>query len=101
MNARGMRNARDTGLEPLVELRAVVMRADPERLGHYDAHRVRRRLRDAYDPIRARFIEADGAPSGPAALAAFGLALRAAPADRPAQSPLALTMSNGRITRRG
>ncbi|AKG42162.1 acetyltransferase, GNAT family [Streptomyces xiamenensis] len=33
---------------PIAALRAVVMRADLERLGRYDEHRVRQRLRDGF-----------------------------------------------------
>ncbi|MFR9723137.1 N-acetyltransferase family protein [Streptomyces sp. MS19] len=37
-------------MEAIAELRATVLRADLERLGRYDGHRVRQRLRDAFDP---------------------------------------------------
>ena len=52
-----LRPATPTDLEDLVELRAVVMRADLERLGRYDAHRVRQRLRDSFFPEHTRIIE--------------------------------------------
>ncbi|GAA2263712.1 GNAT family N-acetyltransferase [Streptomyces atrovirens] len=37
-------------VEVIAELRATVMRADLERLGRYDEHRVRQRLRDSFSP---------------------------------------------------
>lgn len=52
----------------LVELRAGVMRADLERLGRYDPERVRRRLRDAYDPTVTRVLVVDGRDVGSIAL---------------------------------
>ncbi|MGW0705762.1 GNAT family N-acetyltransferase [Streptomyces sp. NPDC002643] len=63
-----LRQARPTDIEPLVELRAVVMRPDLERLGRYDSHRVRQRLRDAYDPAHTWIIEVDTALAGCVAL---------------------------------
>ncbi|MFD9540576.1 GNAT family N-acetyltransferase [Streptomyces sp. NPDC060022] len=55
-------------IETIVELRAAVMRPDLERLGRYDEHRVRQRLRDAYDPEHTSVVEADGAFAGCVAL---------------------------------
>ncbi|MFD7156315.1 GNAT family N-acetyltransferase [Kribbella sp. NPDC059898] len=59
-----LRPATAADLDGLVELRAVVMRPDLERLGRYDEHRVRQRLRDAYAPEYTRIIEVDGAFAG-------------------------------------
>ncbi|MFI7006816.1 GNAT family N-acetyltransferase [Streptomyces sp. NPDC050145] len=63
-----LRAATADDLEPLVELRAVVMRADLERLGRFDAHRVRQRLRDAYAPEHTWVIEVGGKLAGCVAL---------------------------------
>jgi GNAT superfamily N-acetyltransferase len=59
-----LRPATANDLEELVELRAVAMRPDLERLGRYDDHRVRQRLRDAYAPEHTRIIEVDGEFAG-------------------------------------
>ncbi|WP_327205491.1 MULTISPECIES: GNAT family N-acetyltransferase [unclassified Rathayibacter] len=48
----------------IAELRAVVMRPDLERLGRYDAQRVRRRFLDGYRPEHTRIIELDGEAVG-------------------------------------
>jgi GNAT superfamily N-acetyltransferase len=53
-----LRPATPDDVEPVAELRAVVMRADLERLGRYDPDRVRRRLRDAFVAEHTRIIEA-------------------------------------------
>ncbi|WP_329584919.1 GNAT family N-acetyltransferase [Kitasatospora sp. NBC_01250] len=63
-----LRPATADDLEPLVELRAVVMRADLERLGRYDPERVRQRLRDAYQPEHTSVVLAAGAFAGCVAL---------------------------------
>lgn len=55
-------------LEPIVELRAAVMRPDLERLGRYDEHRVRQRLRDAFVPEHTSVVESEGAFAGCVAL---------------------------------
>ncbi|MET7369536.1 GNAT family N-acetyltransferase [Streptomyces sp. NPDC005566] len=55
-------------LEPIVELRAAVMRPDLERLGRYDEHRVRQRLRDAYVPGHTSVVLAQEAFAGCVAL---------------------------------
>ncbi|QYX79366.1 GNAT family N-acetyltransferase [Streptomyces akebiae] len=52
-----IRPASATDVEPVAELRAVVMRPDLERLGRYDPDRVRRRFRDAFDPAHTWIIE--------------------------------------------
>lgn len=59
-----LRPATVDDLEGLADLRAVVMRPDLERLGRYDPHRVRQRLRDAYEPTYTRIIEIDGELAG-------------------------------------
>ncbi|GAA1147865.1 GNAT family N-acetyltransferase [Kribbella jejuensis] len=59
-----LRPATPADVEPLAELRAVVMRADLERLGRYDEHRVRQRLRDGFAPTHTRIIEVDGELAG-------------------------------------
>lgn len=51
-------------VEAVAEVRAVAMRADLERLGRYDEHRVRQRLRDGFVPAHTRIIELDGALAG-------------------------------------
>lgn len=43
-----LRSAAASDIETIAELRATVMRADLERLGRYDAHRVRQRLRNSF-----------------------------------------------------
>ncbi|MFI1519748.1 GNAT family N-acetyltransferase [Kitasatospora cineracea] len=55
-----LRPATAADLEPLAELRAAAMRPDLERLGRYDEHRVRQRLRDAYRPEHTSIIDAPG-----------------------------------------
>lgn len=55
----------------MAELRAVVMRPDLERLGRYDEHRVRQRLRDSYVPEHTSVVEADGAFAGCVTLRPF------------------------------
>ncbi|TCC11421.1 GNAT family N-acetyltransferase [Kribbella soli] len=59
-----LRPATANDLEELVELRAAAMRPDLERLGRYDDHRVRQRLRDGYAPEHTRIIEVDGEFAG-------------------------------------
>ncbi|SNX56072.1 N-acetylglutamate synthase-like GNAT family acetyltransferase [Streptomyces sp. TLI_55] len=63
-----LRAASMADLEEIVEIRAVAMRADLERLGRYDEHRVRQRLRDAYQPEHTSAIEVAGALVGCVAL---------------------------------
>ncbi|MGW8981063.1 hypothetical protein ACWGQ9_00195 [Streptomyces parvus] len=59
-----LRQALPEDVEPIAELRAVVMRPDLERLGRYDEHRVRQRLRDAYAPEHTSVVEAAGSFAG-------------------------------------
>jgi GNAT superfamily N-acetyltransferase len=63
-----IRPATAADLEPVAELRAEVMRPDLERLGRYDDHRVRQRLRDAFDPTHTSVIEVSGTFAGCVAL---------------------------------
>ncbi|WP_327345185.1 GNAT family N-acetyltransferase [Streptomyces europaeiscabiei] len=63
-----IRPALATDVEPIAELRAVVMRPDLERLGRYDPHRVRRRFRDSFDPAHTWIIEVGGSFAGCVAL---------------------------------
>lgn len=51
-------------VEPLAELRAEVMRADLERLGRWDEHRVRQRWRDSYDLEHTFAVTVDGDLAG-------------------------------------
>ncbi|MFF3307390.1 GNAT family N-acetyltransferase [Streptomyces sp. NPDC002952] len=63
-----MRAATAADIEPVAELRAVVMRADLERLGRYDERRVRQRLRANFEPAHTWVIEVGGAFAGCVAL---------------------------------
>lgn len=54
-----LRSAVAADVEVIAELRATVMRADLERLGRYDEHRVRQRLRDSFSPHHTSIIEVD------------------------------------------
>ncbi|MCP2363219.1 GNAT superfamily N-acetyltransferase [Nonomuraea thailandensis] len=63
-----LRPALAEDVETVAELRAVVLRADLERLGRYDEHRVRQRFRDAFEPAHAWMIEVGGAFAGCVAL---------------------------------
>ncbi|MEU1541295.1 GNAT family N-acetyltransferase [Actinacidiphila glaucinigra] len=63
-----LRPAAATDVEAVAELRAVVLRADLERLGRYDPHRVRQRLRDAFAPEHTWVVDVDGAFAGCVAL---------------------------------
>lgn len=59
-----LRSAEPADVEAIAELRAVVMRPDLERLGRFDEHRVRQRLRDGFSPQHTSVIVADGAFAG-------------------------------------
>ncbi|NRQ31504.1 GNAT family N-acetyltransferase [Nonomuraea sp. NN258] len=63
-----LRPASAADLDPMLELRAVVMRPDLERLGRYDEHRVRQRMREAYEPRHTWVIEVGGDFAGCVAL---------------------------------
>lgn len=55
-----LRSAEQADVEVIAELRATVMRPDLERLGRFDEHRVRRRLRDSFSPGHTSVVMADG-----------------------------------------
>ncbi|WP_326767218.1 GNAT family N-acetyltransferase [Streptomyces sp. NBC_01591] len=59
-----LRPARPEDVEAIAELRATVMRPDLERLGRYDEHRVRQRLRDVYAPEHSSLVVVDGEFAG-------------------------------------
>ncbi|MFE1443479.1 GNAT family N-acetyltransferase [Streptomyces sp. NPDC058739] len=63
-----IRQATAADVEPVAELRAVVMRPDLARLGRYDDRRVRQRLRDAFEPAHTWVIEVAGVFAGCVAL---------------------------------
>ncbi|MER7565917.1 GNAT family N-acetyltransferase [Streptomyces sp. NPDC097941] len=63
-----LRPAHPADVEPIAELRAVVMRPDLERLGRFDEHRVRQRFRDAFDERHMSVILAEGRFAGCVAL---------------------------------
>jgi GNAT superfamily N-acetyltransferase len=54
-----LRSTAPPDVEVIAELRATVMRADLERLGRFDEHRVRQRLRDSLSPQYTSIIEID------------------------------------------
>ncbi|QDZ15481.1 GNAT family N-acetyltransferase [Humibacter ginsenosidimutans] len=59
-----LRSSTPDDLEWLVELRALVLRSDLERLGRFDPVRVRQRMRDAFRPQQTRVIVVDGRDVG-------------------------------------
>jgi GNAT superfamily N-acetyltransferase len=63
-----LRPATPDDVEPIAELRAVVMRPDLERLGRFDEQRVRQRFRDAFVAEHLSVIEAEGRFAGCVAL---------------------------------
>ncbi|MEU8423000.1 GNAT family N-acetyltransferase [Micromonospora sp. NPDC048835] len=63
-----LRPASMADVEAVAELRAVVLRADLERLGRYDAQRVRQRLRDGFAPAYTWVVEVGGGLAGCVAL---------------------------------
>ncbi|MFI6080062.1 GNAT family N-acetyltransferase [Streptomyces sp. NPDC051217] len=54
-----LRSAAAADIEAVAELRATVMRADLERLGRYDEHRVRQRLRDSFSTRHTSIVMID------------------------------------------
>lgn len=63
-----LRPADPSDVEAITELRAVVLRADLERLGRYDRDRVRQRLRDGFQPEHTSIVLVAGAFTGCVAL---------------------------------
>ncbi|MFJ9104697.1 GNAT family N-acetyltransferase [Streptomyces sp. NPDC102405] len=63
-----LRAATPADTEVIVELRAVVLRPDLERLGRFDEHRVRQRFRDAFVERHMSIIMAEGRFAGCVAL---------------------------------
>ena len=63
-----LRPATPADVEPIAELRAVVMRPDLERLGRFDERRVRQRFRDAFVAEHLSVIEVEGRFAGCVAL---------------------------------
>ncbi|MER6363300.1 GNAT family N-acetyltransferase [Kitasatospora sp. NPDC001527] len=59
-----LRPGRLADVEPIAELRAEVMRPDLVRLGRYDEHRVRRRLRDTFSTRYTSVVEVGGVLAG-------------------------------------
>jgi GNAT superfamily N-acetyltransferase len=59
-----LRPAGTGDVEALAQLRATVLRADLQRLGRYDEHRVRQRMRDTFAPGYTSIIVIDGEPAG-------------------------------------
>ncbi|MFI1395920.1 GNAT family N-acetyltransferase [Streptomyces sp. NPDC020681] len=59
-----LRSAVPADVEAIAELRATVMRPDLERLGRFDEHRVRQRLRDSFSPRHTSVVVAGGAFAG-------------------------------------
>ncbi|WP_430377754.1 N-acetyltransferase family protein [Streptomyces sp. B1-3] len=55
-----LRPATPDDVEPIAELRAVVLRPDLERLGRFDERRVRQRFRDAFVAAQLSVIEIEG-----------------------------------------
>jgi GNAT superfamily N-acetyltransferase len=60
----GLRDSVAGDIDWLVELRAVVLRSDLERLGRFDEVRVRDRMRAAFQPRWTRIIVCDGEDAG-------------------------------------
>ncbi|MFF7950550.1 GNAT family N-acetyltransferase [Streptomyces griseorubiginosus] len=63
-----LRPATPDDVEPIAELRAVVLRPDLERLGRFDERRVRQRFRDAFVAAHLSVIEIEGRLVGCVAL---------------------------------
>ncbi|MDX3072787.1 GNAT family N-acetyltransferase [Streptomyces sp. MI02-7b] len=59
-----LRSATAADVEVIAELRATVMRGDLERLGRYDEHRVRQRLRDSFSTRHTSIVMVDDALAG-------------------------------------
>ncbi|MEV6965214.1 GNAT family N-acetyltransferase [Hamadaea sp. NPDC051192] len=63
-----LRPATAGDVDAVAELRAVVLRPDLERVGRYDEHRVRERLRERWNPEDNQVIEVGGVFAGNVAL---------------------------------
>jgi GNAT superfamily N-acetyltransferase len=63
-----LRGAAASDVEVIAELRAVVMRADLERLGRFDEERVRQRFRDSFTARHTSVVVVDGAFAGSVAV---------------------------------
>jgi len=63
-----LRPATPDDVEPIAELRALVLRPDLERLGRFDERRVRQRFRDAFVAEQLSVIVAEGRFAGCVAL---------------------------------
>lgn len=63
-----LRPSKPSDVDPIAEIRATAMRPDLERLGRYDEHRVRQRLRDSFAPQYTSVIVASGTFAGSVAL---------------------------------
>lgn len=59
-----LRAATAADVEVIAELRAAVMRPDLERLGRYDAHRVRQRFRDSFSARHTSVVMVGGDLAG-------------------------------------
>lgn len=59
-----LRSAADSDLDWIVELRAIVLRDDLERLGRFDPVRVRQRMRDGFSTANTRVIVVNGGDVG-------------------------------------
>lgn len=59
-----LRAGRTADVEAVAELRAAVMREDLERLGRYDDHRVRQRLRDSFSTRHTSIVTVGGELAG-------------------------------------
>ncbi|SNY45276.1 GNAT family N-acetyltransferase [Paractinoplanes atraurantiacus] len=59
-----LRPAAAGDVKAIAELRAVVLRPDLERLGRFDEHRVRQRLRDSFSPEHTSIIVYGGEFAG-------------------------------------
>lgn len=59
-----LRPSAPADIDGLAELRAEVLRADLERLGRFDEHRVRQRMRDGFRPEWTRIVVLDGLDVG-------------------------------------
>jgi len=59
-----LRPASVADVEAVAELRAVVLRADLQRLGRYDERRVRQRLRNGFGPAHTWIVEVGGVFAG-------------------------------------